>query len=1148
MKIGKLILGVLLTFCMYSAVWGQNLSSSQVSGVIQDQTGAIISTAHIQLTEVDTGQVHKADTSANGSYVVPDLPSGHYTLQVMSPGFETYVQRSITLDVDTNPQFNVKLTVGAINVEVVVESNTSAKVETENTGIGQVIDGTQVAELPLNGRDPDALIALAGAVTPYTAGTDINSNKNFPTITLAVAGGLPNGIAFILDGATHNEPTNNLNLPQPFPEALQEFKVETSSLPAQYGDHAAAAINAVTRSGTNKFHGSAFEYLRNYALNALGFFGSYTNSPYKDGLKRNQFGGTIGGPIMKDKLFFFAGFEPTIVRATPLPTYTQVPTVAMMAGDFSTVTSTPCQSKAVTLTGPDYAMIGGVPNQFVGGAAAMSPQALAAMKYIPIAGSASYPDATALESKGTITAACGYVAVKVPGNSRQDNGVGRVDYTISDKHRVFARYFLGINSQPIPPTPNNALTENAVAQYNRVQGITFGDTYSISSSVVNSLRLSVNRVVNLRVVDPFFDPSTLGVNTYNAIPGYTALSVSSGFSVGGGTTNPGHFNSTTWQLVDDVGYVHKNHNFAVGGDYIYALMDTVNNRPTNGIYSFTGQAYSSNASYGYADFFGGLVDSFSQGLHDLENDGQTRVDLYAQDSWKVNKRLTVNYGVRWEPYLPEHNSNGHVESFTIAGFNAGVKSTQFPNAPAGMLFQNDPGTPGNHYTFGSMALFEPRIGIIADPFGDGKTSIRASFGTFYDSPQMFFDTRYSNSPPFGDAIGLSNVSFANPWSAYPGGDPFPGLNTLSATAPFAQEGIYVFSPVHTKPFYLEQYNISIQRQIGTWLIGATYLGNKSLHLPTSYEADPALFIAGNSTGAAGSCGTLSGANLPKSGVACSSTGNYNARRLLYQANPSQGALISTIGEYDDGGIANYNGALVQLQRRTKTMNLVVNYTMSHCLSEAETTELTGPSYLIPPAYDPNGRRESYSNCDSDRRRVLNSSLVLYAPHFGNHLANLVAGGWEWGNIFTATTGSDFTVSTGVDVTLAGTGNTIAYNTAQPYGTRTNFGTHGYLTANVPGATIQTSTWAAPATGTFSYQRPLSLYGPSSYEWDMSISRNFAVYHTDNQKIQFRWEVFNVPNEVILGTPTATTTSSQFGWFTSASGLPRIMQVALKYTF
>jgi hypothetical protein len=1117
-------LAVVLTLA--TPMLGQSVSTSQISGVIQDQSGAIVPNARIVLTQTDTGQVHRLATGASGSYIIPDLPAGNYSLEVSSPGFSNYLQKDIVLDVGTNPQINVKLSVGTVTQEVVVES-VAATVETESTGIGQVIDGVQVVELPLNGRDPDQLIALAGATTTAVGG-DLNSNKNFPTIAISVAGGLPNGVAFILDGGTHNDPFNNLNMPQPMPDALQEFKVETSALPAQYGDHAAAAVNAITKSGGNKFHGDAFEFIRNYALNAAGFFGN-PNS-YKDGLKRNQFGGVVGGPIIKDKLFFFGGYEGTALRAVPSNNYTQVPTTAMMNGDFSVVTSTACQSKAITLAAP-FTTIGGVPNQLPAGS--FSPQALAAMKFIPIAGSSSAPDVTAIATKNVHTAACGYVAVRLPGNQDQKNVIGRVDYRLSDKNSIFARYFLGINSQPIPATPTNALTENAVAQYNRDQGITLGDTYIYTQNLTNSLRLSANRIVNLRVVDPFFDPGVLGVNTFNAIPGYMALSVSGGFSVGGGTTNPGHFNSTEWQFVDDVGYIHGNHEFSFGVDYIYALMSTVNNRPANGIYSFTGSALSSNGSYGYADFFAASsssLDSFSQGLHDLENDGQTTFALYAQDSWKPRRNLTVNYGLRWEPWTPEHNSNGHVENFSMAGFTAGTKSSIFTSAPAGLSFQGDPGQPSDHYNFGKKDIFEPRLGLIYDPFGDGKTSIRAGFGIFYDAPQMFFDTRYSNSPPFGSTIALSGVSFANPWATYNGGnDPFPALNSLSTTAPFAQEGIYVNSPLHLRPMYLEQWNLSLQRQVGSWLFGATYLGNRTVHLPTSYEADPAIYTPGNCV--AGQYGlTAAGA--------CSTTKNYNARRLLYEQNAAQGVYYSTIGQYDDGGIADYNGALLQVQRRAKVMNVVANYTIAHCLSEAETTELTGPSYQVPPAVDPTGRRQSYSNCDSDRRQVANVSLILNSPHFANHITDLVASGWELSTIFTATTGGFNSVTTGTDTSLTGTGTAYAINPTNPFGSRTNFGTVNYLATQ--------SSFTSPATGTYGPQRPLTIVGPSSYELDMSLSRTFTIH--ESQKVQFRWEAFNVPNEVILsGIGGNSLTSSTFGQFTSA-GNPRIQQAALKYLF
>jgi hypothetical protein len=362
--------------------------------------------------------------------------------------------------------------------------------------------------------------------------------------------------------------------------------------------------------------------------------------------------------------------------------------------------------------------------------------------------------------------------------------------------------------------------------------------------------------------------------------------------------------------------------------------------------------------------------------------------------------------------------------------------------------------------------------------------------------------------------------------------------------------------------YLEQWNLSLQRQLGTWLFGASYLGNRTVHLTTAYEADPALFIAGTSTGVAGSCGTLSGANLPKAGAACSSTGNYNARRLLYQQNPAEGVYYSTIGTADPEGVANYNGMLLTVQRRAKNMNIVANYTWAHCLSEAETTELTGPTYLIPPAVNPNGRAYSYGNCDSDHRQVANVSMVLASPTFGDRLARTVVTGWQLSPIFTAQTGGFSTVLTGKDNSLTGTATSqIAYDAPHPYGARSDFGVKGYL--------VPASNWASPATGTFATQRPFSIVGPPTYELDMALVRTFPVYHSDSQSIQFRWEVFNVTNEAILGglqgstgdgigsttgtglttnNATGTTlTSSSFGDFTTA-GAPRIMQFALKYNF
>ncbi len=267
MRLLKWFYAVAILFVACSAILAQSLNTSQISGTVQDATGAGVPNATVLLTQTATGFTRTVITNDSGSYVAPDLPLGPYKLQVSAPGFSSYTENGIELQVGSNPQINPKMAIGQVSEQVVVEANGAVAVETASNGVGQVIDQTQVVELPLNGRDPTQLIALAGATTTAPAG-DLNSNKNFPSVTLAVAGGLPNGVAYVLDGGTHNDLFNNLNLPIPFPDALQEFKVETSSLPAQYGDHASAAVNVITKGGSNQFHGDVFEFVRNYLFNA----------------------------------------------------------------------------------------------------------------------------------------------------------------------------------------------------------------------------------------------------------------------------------------------------------------------------------------------------------------------------------------------------------------------------------------------------------------------------------------------------------------------------------------------------------------------------------------------------------------------------------------------------------------------------------------------------------------------------------------------------------------------------------------------------------------------------------------------------------------------------------------------------------------
>src|SRR3954466_10703358 len=376
----------------------QAVAGSQVSGLVKDSSGGVLPGVEVTMVKTDTGTSRTVITGTDGAYVFTNLAVGPYRLKVVLQGFNTYVQEGIVLQVNSNPTIDVALTVGNIGEQVTVTAE-SPVIETRSTGVGQVIDNQQVTEMPLNGRQATELIFLSGLATSAPAG-DLNTNKNFPTVTISVAGGQANGITYIMDGGTHNDPFNNLNLPTPFPDALQEFKVETSSLPARYGHHAASAVNLVTKSGTNAFHGDAFDFVRNYHLNARNFF-----APVRDSLKRNQFGGTLGGPLVKDRLFFFGGYQGRIEKSNPPTSTSFVPTAAMLAGDFSAIASPACSGRQITL-----ASGAGFVNNTIN-PALFNPVALSILKHVPVA---SDP--------------CGRLQYGIPNNSTEQQNLGRADY------------------------------------------------------------------------------------------------------------------------------------------------------------------------------------------------------------------------------------------------------------------------------------------------------------------------------------------------------------------------------------------------------------------------------------------------------------------------------------------------------------------------------------------------------------------------------------------------------------------------------------------------------------------------------------------------------------------------------------------------
>src|SRR5262245_11043330 len=618
-----MVLGVFAT----GPAWAQAVAGSQLSGTVRDSSSAAIPGAEVTVTKTDTGMMRTVVTSTDGDYTFPNLPVGPYQLKVVLQGFNTYVQDGIVLQVGSNPVLNVTLSVGNISEQVTVTAS-SALVETKNTGIGQVIDNQRVLEMPLNGRQATELIFLSGLATTAPAG-DLNTNKNFPTVTISVAGGQANGMTYIMAGGTNNDPFNNLNLPTPFPDALQEFKVETSALPARYGHHAASAVNVVTKSGTNELHGNVFEFTRNYRFNSKNYFATV-----KDSLIRNQFGGTLGAPIRKNKMFAFGAYQGRIERSDPATTISFAPTQAMLNGDFTAITAPDCNAgRQITLTGP-----------FAGGGNRIDPSrfssvALNFLKHVPVS-----------------TDPCGRLQYGIPNNSTEHQALGKVDYTISSKQSLFVRYLYAVYDNPATYDGKNVLTLSRTGQNNQAHSVVVGHNLVLSSSLLNSLHVTFNRTLNDRPLPEFFTPTQLGSNIFSLQPGYMGISVTgNGFSVGAGGTIPGYFNSKGWQVADDVDFIRGAHQIAAGGNWIHSRIDTLNNRPTNGQFSFNGQG----TGLSLADFMMGIVSGgFVQGNPVFDYDYNDYVGAYVQDNWRIRTNLSLNIGLRWEPFLPIKNTYG----------------------------------------------------------------------------------------------------------------------------------------------------------------------------------------------------------------------------------------------------------------------------------------------------------------------------------------------------------------------------------------------------------------------------------------------------------------------------------------------------------
>jgi hypothetical protein len=1062
----------------------QAVANAEIRGVVMDASGAVVPNALIKATQTETGRVRTTVAGAEGSYVLPNLAVGSYRLEVSAPSFSTYVQSGITLQVGNNVQINVTLQVGAVGQEVSVSAN-AAMVETQDTSVSEVIDQRRIINLPLNGRQATDLITLAGgaAVAPSASGRFITTHDYPTAVGVSVAGGQPNANNYLLDGADHRDTHSNINLPYPFPDALQEFSVQTGGLSARSGLQAGAVVNVVTKSGTNQFHGDLFEFVRNGNFNARNFFAAT-----QDSLRRNQFGGTIGGPVSRDKLFFFGGYQGTRERTAPPQRISYVPTAAVLRGDFSALASAACQSSGVARTIVDPVTKLPFTNNFIDPSRFVAP-ALGLLKYVP-----------------TSTDPCGKLTYAIPNPSNEDQVITREDWQVNSKLAVFGRFFISDYANP-PIFGGNLLNTTQAGLEMRSTAVVLGAQWTISPTFLNAFHATYSRLaINRGIAAGIPNPVSVGVKMTNIHPGYIDLSISNHFSMGGGSNAPSIFHRNQFGFSDDIDWIRSNHHFSFGVSYIPVQMNERNVQRGNGTFAFNG----SITGEPLADFLLGRPNSVIQ--QSLAEIGlrQKYVGLYVQDDFKASRRLNMHFGLRWEPSLPEHDVAGRGNTFLMDGFLQGRKTSLYDNAPPGLFFHGDPGIP-RAYARARYLDFAPRFGLAWDPSGDGKVSIRASYGIFFDTPESFTARDWANAAPWGNQINLNAPAggFVDPYLGYPGGNPFPFPYPPIKSAPFPQQGAYINFPLNLTHPYTQKWTLSVQRQFGKdWLVSATYLGDKGTHIRSSTEMNPAVYGPG---------ATLA---------------NTNQRRILYLINPAAGAYYSNITMMDDGDNTNYNALKLSLQKRfANRFTLLASYTWSHCLQDAQpiSNRLIGNNYR-----NPYNRNLDYGPCDHDLRQNYVATFIYENPQFANRAMNKIFGQWQLSFLVSTHTGFPFTPRTGTDASLTGMGLDTPDVIGEPY--IRNKDTRQWIDAKA---------FQKNAPGTYGNAGYNSLRAPGFFNMDSSLTRTFRI--TERHRAQLRFEFFNVLNHTNFNAPSSSFNSANFGIIQSAMD-PRILQFAAKYAF
>jgi len=1114
----KLLAVLLFVMMVGLSARGQEVAGS-IRGKVTDGTGATVSGTQVTVIQAETGLQRTTVSDGQGSYVLVELRVGHYRLEAEANNFKKYVQEGISLDVNQTATVAIRLEVGTNTQEIEVKSD-ALMIESSSTNLGQTVGEREILDLPLNGRQFTQLGLLQPGVVPITPGLIEAGGTTREGQAYAVNGQRPESNNFLIDGADNFNTVDGGFVLQPPVDAISEFRILTHTANAEFGHSTGSTTNIVTRSGSNEFHGAAWEFLRNNAMDAKSFFADSVEP-----LHRNQFGGTFGGPIKRDKAFFFVYYE-GVRDSQGETTRTTVPSDPERTGNFGDQCplyngTFNAQGLCIDNSTGQLSPTGQLFNYFVPPNTPPQPLPFNQLPFIdPISQNllAYYPHA----NSGAFT----YVGTQTFVGNTDQFGV-RLDHYLTVRDSLNFRYSFGQSSQTDPLSSEGANVPGfPVGENQRPQNFVAQETHTFSPALVGQLRFSFLR--NKLLLDEHLnhtDPASLGFTyepTLESAIGPPFVQVGGYASIGDPITGPRNTYQNSFDYSGSLTWIKGRHQLKFGGGYQYDQINVLQGIATNGFFVFSGFPLSNSFAsflFGQPVFFLQGGGNFSRGLR-----GQA-FNLFAQDSWRVTSRLTMNYGLRYEvpsPYTEVHN----LQNLWIPG----RQSTVFPTAPTGLLYPGDHGVPRGLIPTERDA-FAPRVGLAWDVTGKGRTLVTSAYGIFYDPYYTGeggpLQTPIS-APPYLQTPQISMPNFADP---YNGQNPFNGS--------FAQPMTLLTLDPNLRLPYAQDWNLNVEQALGNdWLLQVGYIGTKGTKLPRFIEANPTVYDP----------------NLtPAENM------NLMDQRRLYSGCMVQvpaPCTFSSVGEIAGIADSTYNALQVSLRKRfSHGLYMMASYTFSKTLDDASTFNITGSASQSVAgendlAQNPFDVKAEYGRSMFDARHRFVVSYQWNLPWF-NHPQNWyghVLAGWQVNGITTIMSNTPFTVYDSSDSSLQGSAPEISgfYSSRPNIVGDPNTGTcPGGIAVRTPQCWFNTTAFQQAQPGMFGNVGRNTLNGPAFQQWDFSALKMIPIH--ENVNLQFRAELFNIFNNVNFVLPNNDINSPNFGQITAAQS-GRVVQLALKLLF